>query len=66
MPRSTREWAQRKLEESNGNLDWAIGHLGEVAERYEEAHPEISGPIMEIIAVIVELQNATIKIRGTF
>ncbi len=66
MPRSTREWAQRKLEESNGNLDWAIGHLGEVAERYEEAHSEISGPIMEIIAVIVELQNATIKIRGTF
>ncbi|MBA7593070.1 hypothetical protein ES708_35280 [subsurface metagenome] len=66
MPRSTREWAQRKLVETKGNLDWAVYHLGEVVEVYDEAHPELTKPMLELVALIVEIEQALDIIRESF
>lgn len=45
MPRSTREWALRKLAMAVNNIDWADKHLLEVIEKYLDAHPEIAAPL---------------------
>ncbi|MBA7573663.1 hypothetical protein ES708_15461 [subsurface metagenome] len=66
MPRSTREWAQRKLVETKGNLDWAVYHLGEVVEVYDEPHPEISKPMIGLVAMIMEIEKALDIIRESF
>ena len=66
MPRSTREWALRKLLEAHGNLDWAIAHIGEVAERYEGLHGEISDPLMLAVKSLMEIEKFLLEIRKSF
>ena len=66
MPRSTREWAQRKLREVQANMDWAIYHLGEVAEVYDKPHPEISEPLVTAANVLIELKEAVEGVRDGF
>ena len=66
MPRSTREWALRKLLEAHGNLDWAIAHIGEVVERYEEPHPEIAEPMMLAVESLMQIESFLIEIRKSF
>ncbi len=66
MPRSTREWAKRKLGEAVQSLDWTVYHLGEVGQRYEEKHPEISDPLLEIIMICEELKKYIVNVDKTF
>lgn len=66
MPRSTREWALRKLQAGADSLDWTKLHLAEVGERYEQDHPEISGGILEIISIIEEVQKLIQRQRMAF
>ena len=66
MPRNTREWALRELQYAVNNLDWTVTHLASVAKTYEELHPEISTPLLEVIVICKELQNMILKIRGSF
>lgn len=63
MPRTTRQWAQRKLEESMNNLDWAATHLKHMADVYQPMHPEISEALTTIIDLLAEAHNAVHTIR---
>jgi len=66
MPRSTREWAKRKLQESIDNLNWCGYHLIEVAETYKELHPEIAEPLKDIATVASQLMETIAKVKGSF
>lgn len=66
MPRSTREWALRKLKEAIDNIVWCGYHLDEVAQKYEEQHPEIATPLWELTVVLEEIIRSITKIRGSF
>ena len=66
MPRSTREWAKRKLTESIQNIDWCGTHLNEVAERYEADHPEVSQPLKDIMDILQMAQEVIGKVRLSF
>ncbi|MBA7579843.1 hypothetical protein ES708_21721 [subsurface metagenome] len=66
MPRSTREWAKRKLGEAVQSLDWAVYHLGEVGQRYEEQHPEVSDPLLEIILACEAIKTYIDKVNASF
>ena len=63
MPRNTREWAQRKFDMSEGNLNWAMQHLNEIREVYREQHPEVSTPCEEFMTMILLVQKAVVKLR---
>lgn len=66
MPRTTREWAHRKLAEAENNLQWAQRHMCEVGERYDDMHPEISEPLLQIIGTLEEVSKAIGRIRTSF
>ena len=66
MPRSTREWAKRKLAEAVQSLDWTVYHLSEVGQTYEEQHPEISDPLLEACLACEQMQEFIKKIDSTF
>lgn len=66
MPRSTREWALRKLKEAIDNLSWSGYHINEVAEKYQDAHPEIAEPLGDILTALSMLMETITKIRGSF
>ena len=64
MPRSTREWAQRKLDAANSTLDWFDYHLLEVAEKYCDAHREIAAPLVDISATTAMLRKLVLQVRA--
>ncbi|MBA7702417.1 hypothetical protein ES703_111184 [subsurface metagenome] len=64
MPRSTREWAQRKLDAASNNIKWSQQHLREVCERYLDQHPEISTDLLLTIEISTQLQNAITYTRS--
>lgn len=66
MPKSTREWAKRKLEESVKNIDWAGTHIYEVTERYKADHPEVSEPLQMVLDTLAELQTLINRVRVSF
>lgn len=66
MPRSTREWALRKLTEAHENLNWCGFHLNEVYQKYNPTHPEIGQPIEDIMTVVNMLMEGIVKIRKSF
>lgn len=63
MPRSTREWAQRKLDAANKTLDWFDYHLLEVADKYCDAHREIAVPLVDISATTALLRKLVLLVR---
>ena len=66
MPRSTREWAKRKIDEAIQNINWAGTHINEVADRYAEQHPEISNPLISILDLLAMSQDLLKKVGGSF
>jgi len=66
MPRSTREWAKRKLKEAQNQLNWAATHLVAVHTVYEKDHPEIGNPIASIIDVLKILHEEITTIDRGF
>jgi len=66
MPRSTREWAKRKIDSADGNLTWVITHMDEVIGVYIDEHPDIALPLEQIKQVCTELRNTLIQVRKTF
>lgn len=66
MPRSTREWAKRKLKEAQNQLDWAATHLVAVHTVYEEDHPEIATPISLIVDTLKLLHEEITTIDKGF
>lgn len=66
MPRNTREWSRRELDAAKNNLDWAGKHLYGVLEVYQATHPEISGPISEVLMAILELDKVIERIRVSY
>jgi len=66
MPRSTREWAKRKIDEALNNINWAGTHLDEVTERYQADHPEISNNIKYVLEMLAMTQDLIKKIGGSF
>ncbi len=66
MPRSTREWARRKLDQSVENLNWSGTHIYEVILKYEKDHPEITDPLKNILLMLEMAQDLIQKVRGSF
>ena len=66
MPRSTREWAKRKIDEALNNINWAGTHINEVAEKYCSEHPEISNPLNNVLSALALTQDLIKKIGGSF
>lgn len=66
MPRNTREWAHRKIEQAESNIDWAGTHLQEVREVYQKDHPEIAAVIESAQSLILMSQQILTKLRGSF
>lgn len=66
MPRSTREWAKRKIDEALNNINWAGTHINEVSERYAEEHKEISDPLNNVLSALALTQDLLKKIGGSF
>lgn len=64
MPRSTREWALRKLMASTENLNWCQKHLLEVSDTYAEQHPDISVNILICVKMVEIMRVAILDIRG--
>lgn len=42
MPRNTREWSKRKLDEAVRNIEWAQYHLSQIHEKYKDHHKDIA------------------------
>ena len=66
MPRSTREWAKRKLQQAKNNIDWSGYHIVEVAEKYKDAHPEIAGPLYNVAGMLLAVQKIIDNIEKSF
>lgn len=66
MPRNTREWAHRKIEEAKNNIDWAGYHLNEISETYIEQHPEISIQIEAFLQSFMTIDEALQALRDSF
>ena len=66
MPRSTREWAKRKIDESLNNINWAGTHINEVSDRYAAEHKEISQPLNNVLELLAMSQDLLKKIGGSF
>jgi len=65
MPRSTREWALRKLLASQNNIDWCMKHVAEVGTTYAKQHPEISENLLTCYNLAETLKKGIAKVRST-
>lgn len=63
MPLSTRQQTRRKLEQTIGNIDWAVYHLSDIGETYADQHPEITQPLAEIVAILEEVKKLIDKVH---
>lgn len=61
MPRTTREWAKRKLKEANNNLDWIWTHLSAVIEVYDKEHPELTQGLKIVPEILTAVQDIISK-----
>jgi len=66
MPRSTREWAKRKLVEAVQHIDWAALHLLDIIEPYKKDHPEVSEPLEHCLAFLKILVDTIYETRNLF
>jgi len=66
MPRSTREWAKRKLKEAQNQLNWTASHLVAVQTVYKKDHPEIGDPLELIVDTLAILYEEISTIAGSF
>lgn len=66
MPRSTREWAKRKIDEGIQNLNWCGTHVNEVSDRYRADHPEISNNLDHVLSMLALSQDLLKQIGGSF
>jgi len=65
MPRTTREWALRKLSAADNNVEWCQIHIAKVVDKYVELHPEIAAPLLNCIELSDILRKAIMKVRGS-
>jgi len=63
MPRSTREWALRKLISAINNVDWCDKHLVEVADKYAYLHPNISAGLLYVMGYTKSVKDLIAVIR---
>jgi len=66
MPRSTREWAKRKLDESVQNIDWSGTHINAVVVTYQADHPEVSDPLKIALQALEDIQTLIARVRNSF
>lgn len=66
MPRSTREWAKRKIAEAEQSINWTGYHISQVVSRYEAEHPEVSEPLRELLAALEMVQTTLAKVKVSF
>ena len=64
MPRTTRQWARRELENAKKNINWLGVHLSRVEDLYQEPHPEISEPIHDLLLILAALDTSIDLIRA--
>lgn len=66
MPRNTREWAHRKLDSANNNLDWVLKHCQDVIEKCNNKYPQISEPLELVQVNILEIQELLKRLGKSF
>ena len=63
MPRNTREWARRKLQEAVLHFNYSGTHLNQVREVYNKDHPDIGGVLENCMEVLEELEKTISALR---
>lgn len=63
MPRSTREWALRKLISAINNVEWCEKHLVDVTDKYAELHPEISASLLTVMILTQAVKDLIVSVR---
>ena len=66
MPRSTREWAQRKLEMVKGNMETSLLHIEEVREHYVKDHPSLALHMDNLQILLVGIDECVDKLKIKF
>ena len=66
MPKSTRDTAQRELDRSVGNIEWANTHILRTAQVYLERHPEIADPLITASDLLDEVVKLVKAVRYSF
>lgn len=66
MPRSTREWAQRKLDMVKGNIDTSLVHVEEVRETYVKEHPSLALHMDNLQILLVGIDECVNKLKIKF
>ena len=57
MPKTTREWAQRKCEEAKNNIDWSGTHISQIVDIYKRDHPEAVTVLEGASLLLLEAQK---------
>lgn len=65
MPRTTREWALRKLTAADNNVEWSQTHLANVIDKYLEREPEIAAKLLTCIELSDVLRKTITAIRDS-
>jgi len=63
MPRSTREWARRKLDEAVLHINYMGTHLNQVKNVYEGPHPEIGNALEAAMSAMEEVETLIKRVR---
>lgn len=66
MSYSIRDRAQRKIVQATNNIETAVKYLAEVAETYQELHPEVSEPCEMIALYLIHGQELLHNLRQQF
>lgn len=66
MPRNTRQWAHRKLNEACNSLDWAATHVQAVVVVYRQDHPEIADPLSAVMSAMAAVSQEIQNIKRSF
>lgn len=66
MPKSEREWAQRKLNQIKGHIDICGQNAFEIHEVYVNPHPEIANMMQSIMQFCTMLLELVDEIKKSF
>lgn len=66
MPRSTREWSHRKLDQAANDIDTAMAHIEEVRGVYAESHPEIAENFDKVLQLLLFTVDLIAKVKKSY
>jgi len=65
MPRNTRQWARRKIQQVEGLLDNCNEHLCEIADIYHDPQPLIANNLIDTAIALKQLAEGLQHLRNS-